>query len=60
MLQTLYLKGCLVNIHAIGLEKSIARDIRDAGADYLLAVKGNQGCLEESLVCFSTQRAAIA
>jgi len=52
LLQTLYLKGCLVSIDAMGCQKSIARDIRDAGADYLLAVKGNQGGLEESLVSF--------
>ncbi len=52
LLQTLYLKGCLVSIDAMGCQKSIAQDIRDAGADYLLAVKGNQGDLEESLVNF--------
>lgn len=52
LLQTLYLKGCLVSIDAMGCQKSIAQDIRDAGADYLLAVKGNQGGLEESLVSF--------
>lgn len=52
LLEALYLKGCLVSIDAMGCQKTIAQDIRAAGADYLLAVKGNQGNLEESLKTF--------
>jgi predicted transposase YbfD/YdcC len=39
------LKGAIVSIDAIACNGAIARDIRDAGADYLLAVKGNQPSL---------------
>lgn len=36
------LKGMLVSIDAIATNAAIATTIRDAGADYLLAVKANQ------------------
>jgi predicted transposase YbfD/YdcC len=47
LLNVLALKGCLVTIDAMGCQRDIAAQIIDKGADYLLAVKGNQGCLEE-------------
>jgi len=47
LLNVLVLKGCLVTIDAMGCQREIATQIIDKGADYLLAVKGNQGCLEE-------------
>lgn len=52
LLNALRLKGCLVSIDAMGCQKEIARAIRQQQADYLLAVKGNQGNLEESLQTF--------
>lgn len=39
------LEGALVSIDAIACNGKIARNIRDAGADYLLAVKANQPTL---------------
>jgi predicted transposase YbfD/YdcC len=39
------LKGALVSIDAIATNGKIARAIKDAGADYLLAVKANQPTL---------------
>jgi hypothetical protein len=36
------LKGALVSIDAIATNAKIARTIKDAGADYLLAVEANQ------------------
>jgi len=45
LLGLLELSGALVSIDAIGCQKEIARQVRTAGADYLLAVKGNQGHL---------------
>jgi predicted transposase YbfD/YdcC len=39
------LKGALVSIDAIATNATIAQAIRDAGADYLLAVKANQPTL---------------
>jgi len=40
------LEGALVTIDAIACNPRIAQSIRDAGADYLLAVKGNQPTLQ--------------
>lgn len=37
--------GCVVTIDAAGTQKSIASQIRSMKADYLLALKGNQGKL---------------
>ena len=45
----LELKGCLVTIDAMGCQRNIARQVVQGGADYLLAVKANQGELHENL-----------
>jgi len=45
LLELLELSGCIVTIDAIGCQKEIARQIVDQGADYVLALKGNQGKL---------------
>jgi predicted transposase YbfD/YdcC len=47
LLHVLALKGCLVTIDAMGCQRDIAAQIIEKEADYLLAVKGNQGSLEE-------------
>lgn len=49
LLRMLDLKGCLVTIDAMGCQRDIAKNILDAGADYLLAVKGNQETLAEDV-----------
>lgn len=49
LLEALAIEGCLVSIDAMGTQREIARTIRDMGADYLLAVKGNQPSLHEAL-----------
>ena len=47
------LRGALVSIDAIATNGTIAQAIRDAGADYLLAVKANQpGLRAEVEACF--------
>jgi predicted transposase YbfD/YdcC len=50
LLEMLVLNGCIVTIDAIGTQKEIARTIVDLGADYVLAVKENQGHLYEDVV----------
>ena len=45
LLEMLELSGCIVTIDAMGWRKEIARTIVERGADYVLAVKGNQGRL---------------
>jgi predicted transposase YbfD/YdcC len=49
LLKALYIKGCLVSIDAMGCQKEIAATILAKEADYLLAVKGNQPSLMETL-----------
>ena len=45
LLALLEVKGCWVTIDAMGCQTKIAKTIIDKGADYLLAVKGNQQTL---------------
>ena len=49
LLQLLELSGCIVTIDAMGCQKEIAREIIEAQADYLLAVKENQGRLYQAV-----------
>ena len=49
LLRMLDLEGCLVTIDAMGCQRTIAKNITDAGADYLLAVKANQETLAQDV-----------
>jgi len=49
LLKLLELKGCIVTIDAMGTQREIAKVIVDKGADYVLALKGNQGTLEDDV-----------
>jgi len=50
LLAMLEIAGCIVTIDAIGCQTEIAARIVEQEADYLLAVKGNQGTLHEDVV----------
>jgi predicted transposase YbfD/YdcC len=52
LLGMLNLKGAIVSIDAMGTQKEIARRIVDKGADYVLALKGNQTSLHEDATLF--------
>jgi predicted transposase YbfD/YdcC len=52
LLEILELSGALVTIDAMGCQTEIAAKITAAGADYCLAVKGNQPTLHEGIVKF--------
>ena len=53
LLEILALSGSLVTIDAMGCQVKIARQIVNAEADYVLAVKGNQPTLHRGIVdCF--------
>jgi predicted transposase YbfD/YdcC len=52
LLNLLELEGCIVTIGAMGCQKEIAEKIVDKGADYILALKGNQGNLHEDVKLF--------
>lgn len=52
LLEILELSGALVTLDALGCQTEIAQRIVAAGADYCLAVKGNQPTLHEGIVKF--------
>jgi predicted transposase YbfD/YdcC len=52
LLRRLELQGCIVTIDALGCQKESARTIVEQGADYILALKGNQGILHEEVELF--------
>jgi len=55
LLRQLDVAGCLVTIDAMGCQTAIAQQILDQQADYVLALKGNQGTLEAEVIdCFTT------
>src|SRR5512139_2054247 len=51
LLRLLDITGCIVMVDAIGTQTEIAETIVAGGADYLLAVKDNQGHLYEDIHC---------
>ncbi|MBI3795965.1 MAG: ISAs1 family transposase [Deltaproteobacteria bacterium] len=52
LLDLLALKGCIVTIDAMGCQRTIAQKIVEQGADYVLALKGNQPTLEQAVARF--------
>ncbi len=52
LLKLLELNGCIVSIDAMGCQTKIARQIRNQGADYVLALKANQKQLYEDVSLF--------
>jgi len=54
LIEALDLKGCIVTIDAIGCQKSIAKAIIEAGADYVLCAKKNQKSLMD-VVAFNVR-----
>lgn len=49
LLETLSIRGCIVTIDAMGCQKEIATQIIGKQADYVLALKGNQGKLYQQV-----------
>jgi predicted transposase YbfD/YdcC len=52
LLRVLELSGCIVTIDAMGCQKKIAREIVEADADYVLALKGNQETVHQEVKSF--------
>lgn len=52
LLRVLELSGCIVTVDAMGCQKKIAREIIEADADYVLALKGNQETVHEEIKTF--------
>jgi predicted transposase YbfD/YdcC len=52
LLKALELKGCIVTLDAMGCQKKIAKQIVEADADYVLALKGNHEVVHEEVKNF--------
>jgi predicted transposase YbfD/YdcC len=49
LLKILDLEGCVVTIDAMGCQKDIVKEIAAQEADYVIALKGNQGTLHQEV-----------
>lgn len=56
LLDLLTLKGATVTIDAMGCQKEIAWKIKEKEAEYVLALKGNQGTLQQDVELFFTEQ----
>ena len=54
----LAIDGAIVTIDAMGCQREIAQKVMDKKADYVLALKGNQGSLREDVELFVTEQKA--
>ena len=55
LLRVLELSGCIVTMDAMGCQRKIAKEIVEADADYVLALKGNQETVHEEVKTFLDQ-----
>lgn len=58
LLEMLAIEGAIITIDAMGCQRDIAQKILDKKADYVLALKGNQGSLREDVELFTTEQTA--
>jgi predicted transposase YbfD/YdcC len=58
LLAMLAIEGAIVTIDAMGCQRDIAQKILDKKADYVLALKGNQGSLREDVEVFVAEQKA--
>lgn len=52
LLRALELSGCIVTLDAMGCQRAIAQEIKEADADYVLALKGNHETVHEEVKTF--------
>jgi predicted transposase YbfD/YdcC len=58
LLDMLAIEGAIVTIDAMGCQRTIARKVIDKKADYVLALKGNQGLLHNDVQLFVAEQRA--
>lgn len=58
LLDMLSIEGAIVTIDAMGCQRAIAQKIVDKKADYVLALKSNQGTLRDDVELFATEQKA--
>jgi len=56
LLRLVDIKGAIITIDAMGTQKAIAEQIIDRGADYVLALKGNQETLHQEVIDYIDQQ----
>jgi predicted transposase YbfD/YdcC len=56
LLRLVDIKGAIITIDAMGTQKAIAEQIIDKDADYVLALKGNQGTLHQAVVDYMDEQ----
>lgn len=59
LLDLLAIKGAVVTIDAMGCQREIARKIVGKGADYILALKGNQPALQDDIELFVKEQKSV-
>ena len=59
LLDMLTIEGAVITIDAMGCQRAIAAKIREKKADYLLALKGNQGALRDDVEVFIAEQKAV-
>jgi predicted transposase YbfD/YdcC len=55
LLRLVDIQGTIITIDALGAQKAIAEQIVDSGADYVLALKGNQETLHQAVIDYVDQ-----
>jgi predicted transposase YbfD/YdcC len=50
LLSMLQIEGCIISVDAMGCQKEIAKQIVEAKADYILALKANQETLQQEAI----------
>jgi len=58
LLEMMAIEGAIVSIDAMGCQRDISATIIAKKADYVLALKGNQGTLREDVQLFATEQKA--
>lgn len=58
LLDMMSIEGAIVTIDAMGCQRTVAEKIVNKKADYVLALKGNQGTLREDVEVFVTEQKA--
>jgi predicted transposase YbfD/YdcC len=58
LLEMMAIEGAIVTIDAMGCQRDIAQKVIDKKADYVLALKGNQGSLRDDVELFATEQKA--
>jgi predicted transposase YbfD/YdcC len=60
LLKLFDLTGCIVTIDAMGCQTEIAQCITQAGADYVLALKANQGTMHQDVITMAQEGLATS